>query len=55
MTVAAANLQHIRDFLLEHDERAGEIEDGITPPAARSRRSRRASATTRLFLRDRRN
>ena len=53
MTVAAANLQRIRDFLLEQDERAGEIEDGITPPAARSRRSRRSSATTRLFLRDR--
>ena len=55
MTIAAANLQRIRDFLLEQDERAGEIEDGVTPPAARSRRSRRTSAKTRLRLRDRRN
>jgi hypothetical protein len=55
MTIAAANLQRIRDFLLERDERAGEIEDGIAPPAARSRRSRRSSAKTRMQLRDRRN
>ncbi|MPT14554.1 MAG: hypothetical protein E2601_06570 [Microbacterium sp.] len=52
MTVAAANLQRIRDFLLERDERAGEKEDGITPPAARTRRSRRTSAQTRLKLRE---
>lgn len=52
MTIAAANLQRIRDFLLERDERAGEIEDGITPPTARTRRSRRTSARTRLMLRE---
>lgn len=52
MTIAAANLQRIRDFLLERDERAGEIEDGITPPVARTRRSRRTSARTRLMLRE---
>lgn len=55
MTVAAANLQRIRDFLLERDERAGEIEDGITPPAARNQRSRKTTARARLFVRDRRN
>lgn len=52
MTIAAANVQRIRDFLLERDERAGEIEDGITPPVARTRRSRRTSARTRLMLRE---
>lgn len=55
MTVAAANLQRIRDFVLERDERAGEIEHGITPPAARSRRSRKSSAKARMLVRDRRN
>lgn len=54
MTIAASNLQRIRDFLLERDERAGEIEDGTRPPAARSRRRRRTSAKTRILLRDRR-
>lgn len=54
MTLAAVNLQRIRDFLLEREERAGEHEDGITPPPARTRRSRRTAPDTRLFLRERR-
>ena len=51
MTIAASNLQRIRDFLLEREERASEHEDGITPPAARTRRSRRTAPDTRLLLR----
>lgn len=54
ISIAAANLQRIRDFLLEREERAGEIEDGLTPPPSRTRRSRRSTARTRLLLRERR-
>jgi hypothetical protein len=48
-TLVAVNLQKIRDFLLELDEQDAERSLGITPPAARTRRSRKSSADTRLI------
>ena len=43
-TLVAANLKKIRDFLLENDEHAA----GLTPPAARTRRSRKTNTATRI-------
>jgi hypothetical protein len=52
--VVAANIKIVRDFLLEHDEGEAEAELGITPPAGRTRRSRRSDALTRITQLNRR-
>lgn len=53
ITVAAANLEKIRAFLLELAERALDARDGIRSPEARTRRSRRSTPAARLTHRNR--
>ncbi|WP_162924882.1 hypothetical protein [Mycetocola zhujimingii] len=53
ITVAAANLQKVRDFLLNLKEIEQDTADGIVAPIARSRRNRRISAPSRITGRER--